>query len=212
MTRSVGPPGEAHRTSHENNLVRESRRESTRAQAEEHGGSWTDDDEAEANRQYQQYLDDEHPSSGSGSKRSSNRRGKGSRPRRAALGSSLGVPQAMTSPASTATGSLGSMLKGNSGGASVAGFLLGFGLYAVGLNYLKYGPAGARGWFAAKFFNEPFDPTTGKSVVSATNTALTSPAPTGTSQVPAGATLVSSTPIATPAQTALSGSGPVVWA
>ncbi len=35
------------------------------------------------------------------------------------------------------------------------GFALGMVLYALGLNYLRYGPAGVKGWLSAKFFNKP---------------------------------------------------------
>lgn len=35
------------------------------------------------------------------------------------------------------------------------GFALGLVLYALGLNYIRYGPPGVRGWLAAKFLNKP---------------------------------------------------------
>lgn len=42
--------------------------------------------------------------------------------------------------------------------ADGSGFALGLVLYALGVNYLRHGPAGVRGWMAAKFLNRP-DPT-----------------------------------------------------
>jgi len=39
-----------------------------------------------------------------------------------------------------------------------AGWVLGLIAYAVFNAYLNYGPAGARGWFAAKFLNKPYSP------------------------------------------------------
>jgi hypothetical protein len=39
-------------------------------------------------------------------------------------------------------------------GANVAGFLIGLGLYAVGANFLRNGPAGVLEWVDAKFFNK----------------------------------------------------------
>jgi len=36
--------------------------------------------------------------------------------------------------------------------------VLGLIAYAVFNAYLNYGPAGARGWFAAKFLNKPYSP------------------------------------------------------
>lgn len=37
----------------------------------------------------------------------------------------------------------------------VAGFLMGLVLYALAINGIKHGPAGIRGWIAAKFLNKP---------------------------------------------------------
>jgi hypothetical protein len=50
------------------------------------------------------------------------------------------------------------------GGGDVAGFLFGLFLFALGMNYLEYGPAGVKGWFRAKFLNDPMDPTTARLV------------------------------------------------
>lgn len=37
----------------------------------------------------------------------------------------------------------------------VAGFGFGLVLYVLALNYLRYGPAGVKGWLSAKFLNQP---------------------------------------------------------
>lgn len=42
--------------------------------------------------------------------------------------------------------------------ADGSGFALGMVLYALGLNYLRHGRAGVKGWLRAKFLNQP-DPT-----------------------------------------------------
>lgn len=47
---------------------------------------------------------------------------------------------------------------GRWGGVSPAGLLLGFVLWAAGLNLLRGGPAQLRGWLAAKFVNRPYQP------------------------------------------------------
>lgn len=52
------------------------------------------------------------------------------------------------------------------------GFMLGLVLYAVGLNYLRYGWPGVTGWLSAKFINEP---------VRLANVDLSAPAPFGKS-------------------------------
>lgn len=39
-----------------------------------------------------------------------------------------------------------------------AGVLLGIVLYALLLNFVRYGPDGVRGWLAAKFINQPYAP------------------------------------------------------
>lgn len=46
--------------------------------------------------------------------------------------------------------------RGASGWSSAdgAGFLLGLVAFALGTSYLRYGPAGVRGWFSAKFVNK----------------------------------------------------------
>lgn len=41
-----------------------------------------------------------------------------------------------------------------------SGFLLGLIGYALVLNYIRGGPAAVRGWFAAKFMNKPYQPST----------------------------------------------------
>ncbi len=45
-------------------------------------------------------------------------------------------------------------------GGDVAGFLLSLIGYALVLNYLEGGPAQVRGWLAAKFLNQPYQPAT----------------------------------------------------
>lgn len=39
-----------------------------------------------------------------------------------------------------------------------SGFLFGLLLYVLGLNYLRHGPEGVKGWLAAKFLNKPWTP------------------------------------------------------
>jgi len=46
---------------------------------------------------------------------------------------------------------------GKTHGAS--GFILGLFLWAVTVNYLRGGPTQVKGWFHAKFFNDPQSPT-----------------------------------------------------
>ena len=80
----------------------------------------------------------------------------------------------------------------NLNGGDVAGFLFGLGLYALALNFLRYGPAGVTGWLGAKFLNRPADLGAGKGVgnlgpalpqaqlPSTTGTGLISTRPTAT--------------------------------
>ncbi len=65
-----------------------------------------------------------------------------------------------------------------------AGFLLGLFLYALFINYLRAGPAGVRGWLAAKFLNKPVGAPT-----SSTAKPTAAAAPAGTVQFPSSSVI-----------------------
>jgi len=52
-------------------------------------------------------------------------------------------------------GHVGVTPPGRWSGADGAGFLLGLFLYALALNTVRFGPAGAKAWLSAKFLNKP---------------------------------------------------------
>lgn len=60
------------------------------------------------------------------------------------------------------------VVAGGSAPQEGAGLLLGLILYALASSYIRYGPAGVRGWFAAKFINKPFAPAAGSTPNAAT--------------------------------------------
>lgn len=72
-------------------------------------------------------------------------------------------PSSSTRPAST----------GNGYAEEGAGVVLGVIAYALFLSYIQYGWPGVRGWFAAKFLNKPYNPSTASGVTAST------PAPQG---------------------------------
>ncbi len=73
-------------------------------------------------------------------------------PGRRPPGSSTARPAA-SPPAAGRAPTVALRLPGEAGGAA-----LGLLAWALAVNYLRYGPAGVRGWIGAKFANRPFTP------------------------------------------------------
>lgn len=73
-------------------------------------------------------------------------------------------PAGAPTPKGAPAGSGGSLprptlkLPSRPSGGDLGAFLLGFGMYALFLNFLHYGPVGVKGWLMAKFINSPLDP------------------------------------------------------
>lgn len=95
-------------------------------------------------------------------------------PSRGSAGSSAAppAPDPVRDAAEVAPVSLVRTLKGNKA-TNGAGFVAGLVLYAILLNLIRNGPAGAKAWLAAKFLNE-----TGSAPASSTSTP-SAPAPAG---------------------------------
>jgi len=104
----------------------------------------------------------------------------------------------VTSTARTATGGAMRLAAGKAP-KTAAGFVMGFLLYAAGLNLLRNGPAGVWDWVKAKFVNEtPGTKTPGGSTPSSALTTSTSSS--STTSTNAVQTALASTPAGAPAQ------------
>ncbi len=90
------------------------------------------------------------------------------------------VPSPKGAPAPREVPSGGGAVVSRAGG-DVAGFLLSLIGYALVLNYLEGGPAQVRGWLAAKFLNQPYQPAVTPPSAAA---SPSSPAPPSTGSAP----------------------------
>jgi len=148
--------------------------ETTRAQAEAAGYTWTEEDEAAAH----QAAADEAARANDPTR--GERVGAHAKAARTRAGRAVQA-SGITTPVSSASTGLRGMLTGNNAGGTMAGFLFGFGAYCVALNFIRYGPKGAVGWLTAKFVNEPYDPSTGQTTTTSAVTALNASTSTSSS-------------------------------
>lgn len=154
--------------------------ESNRKAAEDAGYAWTEDDERQAHEAAADELAND-PTRQKAAPRPSRSRSTN--------------PGGFATPVASGTKGVRGMLTGKNSGGTAAGFLFGFAAYCVGLNFLRYGEKGAVGWLTAKFVNEPYNPSTGKTSTTSAVTSLNGKAP---------ATTTSTTSPATTAQTSTS--------